>query len=537
MLKHSRHQIGQLLPVTMGLMAIAAVSLFLVFNSHRAVDQKIHLVNAADATVYSGAQMAARQLNFMALTNRAMIANEVAIGHMMAYQTEVDLVVDGVTTGLGGLIGVIINAIVSAIGAPALDVAQQLSQAFSGAYILAVNATNQLYADYQEEEFRALAGIGRKQSVIDDAMQTVAAQYILNPNVEIAVNSSDALSDFAADGDEKRQAISKVAGENNSKFCALVMFAKPTNTAAQNIYARFPNTADPEDYKAGSVWRDCEEYYANRTVAEQEAETNGTPVVYPSEPGILTTPEEDGGVMLSLLNATANNVPSSTWVVNRDLDYSLAGRSVERRGSSSAVWDASINQLNWKTNGDDTLKTRFWSLILTINAKASGDAKFLADQAVNVLGDALTLLESTSLCDEIDCASLAVSSYTGMRQYAILNPQMGDFSDPLSIAALLSQQSGCNDDVGIDEDGNPIDGFNKSSRLGGFKNCSAKTSYAFAQAEVFYQRPVCTGSTCTSDIGFDGEGVSGEKRNLFNPFWQARLISDCVKNEEGVCIE
>ena len=71
---------GQALIAGMALLAIAGIMFFFIFNSGRAVNEKINLVNAADAAAYSGAQIAARQLNFMAYTNRVMIANEVAIG-------------------------------------------------------------------------------------------------------------------------------------------------------------------------------------------------------------------------------------------------------------------------------------------------------------------------------------------------------------------------------------------------------------------------------------------------------------------------
>jgi hypothetical protein len=47
--------------------------------------EKSRLVNAADGAAYSGAVWAARNMNFMAYTNRAMIANHVAVGHYVSY--------------------------------------------------------------------------------------------------------------------------------------------------------------------------------------------------------------------------------------------------------------------------------------------------------------------------------------------------------------------------------------------------------------------------------------------------------------------
>ena len=82
-------QKGQMLPVVIAVFLVAVVMFFAVFNSGRAVNEKINLVNAADAAAFSGAQVAARHLNFMAYTNRAMIANEAAIGHLYSFQVEV----------------------------------------------------------------------------------------------------------------------------------------------------------------------------------------------------------------------------------------------------------------------------------------------------------------------------------------------------------------------------------------------------------------------------------------------------------------
>lgn len=51
-----------------------------MFNVGQTVSEKIRVTNTADAAAYSGALWEARMLNFQAYTNRAMVANEVAIG-------------------------------------------------------------------------------------------------------------------------------------------------------------------------------------------------------------------------------------------------------------------------------------------------------------------------------------------------------------------------------------------------------------------------------------------------------------------------
>lgn len=61
------------------LVAVAAVVYFM-FNSGQLVQEKMRLTNTADAVAYSAGVFEARVLNYDAYTNRAIIANEIAIG-------------------------------------------------------------------------------------------------------------------------------------------------------------------------------------------------------------------------------------------------------------------------------------------------------------------------------------------------------------------------------------------------------------------------------------------------------------------------
>ncbi len=63
--------------------AIAGV-MFFMFNSGRAVDEKLRITNAADAIAYSVALMESRALNYDAYVNRAIVANQVAIAQAVS---------------------------------------------------------------------------------------------------------------------------------------------------------------------------------------------------------------------------------------------------------------------------------------------------------------------------------------------------------------------------------------------------------------------------------------------------------------------
>jgi len=65
-------------------MAVCIMTLLILYNQGQLIKNRTQIENAADAAVYSQAKLAARNLNFIAYTNRAMVANEVSIGQVVA---------------------------------------------------------------------------------------------------------------------------------------------------------------------------------------------------------------------------------------------------------------------------------------------------------------------------------------------------------------------------------------------------------------------------------------------------------------------
>ena len=65
------------------LMTTMALSIFSLYDVGQVSTHKMRGQNAADASAYSVAVIVSRDLNFMATTNRAMVANQVAIGQMV----------------------------------------------------------------------------------------------------------------------------------------------------------------------------------------------------------------------------------------------------------------------------------------------------------------------------------------------------------------------------------------------------------------------------------------------------------------------
>lgn len=79
-----RRQQGQALVYGVFVLLGGLAALFFLFNTGQLTQEKTKLVNTADAVAYSAGVMHARALNFHAYTNRAMVANTVAIAQLVS---------------------------------------------------------------------------------------------------------------------------------------------------------------------------------------------------------------------------------------------------------------------------------------------------------------------------------------------------------------------------------------------------------------------------------------------------------------------
>lgn len=73
-------QTGQVLPLALVLLLAVAATLLYMFNTGQLVQEKLRLTNTADAVAYSAGVFETRMLNYDAYANRAIVANQIAIG-------------------------------------------------------------------------------------------------------------------------------------------------------------------------------------------------------------------------------------------------------------------------------------------------------------------------------------------------------------------------------------------------------------------------------------------------------------------------
>jgi hypothetical protein len=78
-----RHARGQALVLVMFLLVLGTAALVQLFNAGQLIGAKTRLVHVVDAAAYSGAVIQARALNFHAYVNRAQLAHQVAMAHLV----------------------------------------------------------------------------------------------------------------------------------------------------------------------------------------------------------------------------------------------------------------------------------------------------------------------------------------------------------------------------------------------------------------------------------------------------------------------
>lgn len=180
-----RHQSGQIAPLALFGVLITSAVLVLLFNTSQKITHKSQLTNAADAAAYSGAVWTARHLNFVAYTNRAMIANHVAVGHYVSYVSWVRYVHDSIdyidrVTQWIPIVGQYVDI--------AEQIAEQVRELAEQSAEVVVPAIDLWNANFRAAQAEAQASLALDN--LNELMQATARSY----DPEFRVNDRGALS-------------------------------------------------------------------------------------------------------------------------------------------------------------------------------------------------------------------------------------------------------------------------------------------------------------------------------------------------------
>jgi len=147
------YQRGQVMPLGLSLVVAGALFGLVLFNTGRVVSDKTRLVNAADAAAYSGLVWQARALNFQAYTNRAMVANQVAMAQAVSLRSWAlygKIATGNINRVLGGV--PFVGALTSTMEA-GMDASEKMIAPIAGGMLSVSNAVNTALSKSQTAMF------------------------------------------------------------------------------------------------------------------------------------------------------------------------------------------------------------------------------------------------------------------------------------------------------------------------------------------------------------------------------------------------
>ncbi|OCX68491.1 pilus assembly protein TadG-related protein [Acidithiobacillus thiooxidans] len=194
-----RQESGQAAIFALLLIPTAIAAMLLVFNTGQLTANKLRVQNAADAAAFSAMELQARQMNIDAYLNRAMLANEVAIGQAVAilswsrYTKRAGENIEDLTSKVRGVpyLGQAIAGAGEVIKASSLLVYGS-GVAYTNSFMVVANTMDAAYSGAQQA-FNLALGVSTPKGAV---YQTVKQVVQLNaPGAEVLASSSDVSKD------------------------------------------------------------------------------------------------------------------------------------------------------------------------------------------------------------------------------------------------------------------------------------------------------------------------------------------------------
>lgn len=269
---YNKKENGQSIVLAMFLMLVAAASTIVLYNTAQVATEKTRLVNASDAAAYSGAVWTSRQLNFMAYTNRAMIANHIMVGHLVSYVSwmrYVDEATDNVADTLRALelITIIVPPISRVIGvlrraadfvADAASYMRQFTETMARIFVPGVDGLNRLLGVVQN------AAWANMQAPIGEGALSSPLHQIMHKSAQFHVNTDDNVTQDAirvnspSDAELSLQGL-QIIRNVTTEFHDIATFTKKyqaTNSSDNRMKFLVENSYGPsEDWLNNRQWR------------------------------------------------------------------------------------------------------------------------------------------------------------------------------------------------------------------------------------------------------------------------------------------
>lgn len=432
-------------------MLLAALAiLYFLFNTGQLVREKTKLTVTADAVAYSGSVMQARLLNFDALTNRAMVANTVAIAQLVSYSSWVEYVRNMGITGAA-----LLDPRHAWYWAPyylAVDLGAGLDQSLNGSGAL---------------EGLALASDGIIRAVLVESQDTAHAAMIL----------------------ARQRVMDAVAQANYRDDGTVTVEVLPANRELTDFVSRYDGEDRTRIAEVVRAAADSDAFVRRRS-------WDGLPEITPC------------------------------------LGAAASGRydHLERRGATALI---GFDQ--WLSL--DTLSAKSWTqrniFDFACSRKGSAPIAGAGRDAGEFTSEGLGSEDfGGSLTDNGDSAVLGMTAweppwrYSGLPAFHDLSPgalagEGGfDAADPRLRLAVRVKRS-----LKQTQTSEGRSAIAPTGRLNTFRGLPAggDEMVAVGASEVFFSRPPDWKTNVYGQARF---GSTDELGSLFNPYWQARLVSD-----------
>ena len=473
---------GQTIAVAYIFICILACTMMVVYWNSRVIQDKTELVNAADAVAYSAGVAVSRELNFLAYTNRAIIANHVTTGHLVSYKSWTDAIAD-IGSQLGTLLSfaeAILNWVGALVGNPSLgsaipadeieallELPDVMAGITTGLHIATQQQLILTELASQEVTYNQLLGHSSDSQYFIDAVMEDVADHYLSPEQssitfqdsdEILVNDPNHIASMLTDTSLPSDVLTKLNGISSQY------------TAFDNLLSRIETSAD-----GGELNRLVDLSYQNLESAEWFTSRSGS---------ILGLVSRSGSTTTTMTDDVAGWTASDRYSV---LGITAAEGEADAKSLCEGLPDAFSRFLTFASNN-------------------------ISGVGIPTIVETLVRNASSDICD----------TYVGIPHYYKLNDTFATNNGSITLNVLLGKQMG-RSGPGLDPDSTDddiLDVVNKPVD---------EVMSVFSEVEIRHERPICDTSECDPANplwGFaDLSSGADELPNLYNPFWAPRLVS------------
>ncbi|PID42076.1 MAG: hypothetical protein CSB48_11765 [Proteobacteria bacterium] len=213
-------QSGQSLPLILAFVAFGCLMTLILFNTGKLASEKSHVVNTADAAVYSGLVWQARALNYLAYTNRAMVANQVSIGQFVSLKswteygaqtaTNIDEVgqftpfawltggVEGAMVTVNGVTGIVANVAVQFIDGVNRMLSESQEAVYLSSFAITPNLVREVVrennSNYKVDSAYSVVSLGQNAAAWNSFVTKYKDEDGINRKVDLINRSKDAFT-------------------------------------------------------------------------------------------------------------------------------------------------------------------------------------------------------------------------------------------------------------------------------------------------------------------------------------------------------